>query len=362
MKRIILHWTAGRAWATSLDREHYHFLVQQNGVRVTGIHEVRRNAAPRSLLYAAHTRGANTDSIGLALCGMMAAVESPFSEGPEPINQKQWLEAAKWTAELCKHYGIPVTRQTVLSHAEVQITLKIAQNGKWDITRLPWNSKVTGALACGDLFRAEVVRCLGEQGQAATEAVSPTLVVELPATKESVEMIPFIPPLVGMAISIVPELAKLVLGQKSAAVVETVADVVKKVTGTDDESEAKAALEQAGMQEVLRAALDKELEVYKIGVEDTQNARQQTIELAKAGSGIAWGPVLISALVVCGFFSMLTLLLTKQIPPNEVTLVLMGALSQGFGQVLNYWLGSSNGSQQKNATIERAMARQSKDN
>ncbi|WP_248311240.1 hypothetical protein [Bosea sp. UNC402CLCol] len=47
-----------------------------------------------------------------------------------------------------------MTPKTVLSHAEVQGTLKIAQRGKWDIARLAFDPPVGGAKACGDMFRA----------------------------------------------------------------------------------------------------------------------------------------------------------------------------------------------------------------
>ncbi|MGF7055404.1 hypothetical protein GGC47_004615 [Bosea sp. OAE752] len=47
-----------------------------------------------------------------------------------------------------------MTPKTVLSHAEVQGTLKIAQRGKWDIARLAFDPSAVGAKACGDTFRA----------------------------------------------------------------------------------------------------------------------------------------------------------------------------------------------------------------
>src|SRR5690606_24142627 len=50
----------------------------------------------------------------------------------------------------------PVTRKTMLSHAEVQGTLGIAQRQKWDFTRLPFNDSLRGAHAIGDWMRSRI--------------------------------------------------------------------------------------------------------------------------------------------------------------------------------------------------------------
>ena len=76
------------------------------------------------------------------------------------------MTAAQWEAlpavvtGLCRRYNIPVTPKTVLSHAEVQGTLGIAQRGKWDVARLAFDPSVKGAKPCGDLLRAAVSACV----------------------------------------------------------------------------------------------------------------------------------------------------------------------------------------------------------
>src|SRR5690606_16912064 len=71
-KRIILHWTGGTYEPNSLELEHYHFLVDGEGVVHPGTHSVADNM--RKLQkgddYAAHTRGYNSFSVGIAFCGM----------------------------------------------------------------------------------------------------------------------------------------------------------------------------------------------------------------------------------------------------------------------------------------------------
>ncbi|WP_330166570.1 peptidoglycan recognition protein family protein [Rhizobium sp. GN54] len=106
--------------------------------------------------YAAHTLNANSGSIGVSLCCMAGASESPFSAGRAPMTRAQWDAMTSVVADLCRRYGIAVTDRTVLSHAEVQPNLGIAQRGKWDFSRLAFDPSVVGAKACGDKMRAEV--------------------------------------------------------------------------------------------------------------------------------------------------------------------------------------------------------------
>lgn len=160
LSRIIWHWTAGGSKASATDRRHYHFIIEGDGTVVRGNHAPeanRRIAAPNdSSTYAAHVAGLNTGSIGISLCGMRNAVERPFTPGPSPITRAQIDALVTLTAELCKKYDIPVMRETTLSHAEVQPTLKVNQRGKWDITWLPGRTGPGDPVEIGDKLRAKV--------------------------------------------------------------------------------------------------------------------------------------------------------------------------------------------------------------
>lgn len=73
-----------------------------------------------------------------------------------------------------------------------------------------------------------------------------------------------------------------------------------------------------------------------------------------------WGRVLVSVVVVVGFLAVVVLVLTTKMQGNatsEVLLVLLGALSVAFGQVVSYWVGSSASSSQKDATINTMAAK-----
>lgn len=164
MERVIVHWTGGPYNASELDREHYHFLVEGDGDVIKGDHSVKSNevVVPGGN-YAAHTLGCNTRSIGISACCMLGAQEGttgrPLRAGSNPMKQTQWEKLALVAADLCEHYDIPVTRETVLGHGEVQKNLGIPQRQKWDPMALPWDTnfqKPANYAAVGDMFRARV--------------------------------------------------------------------------------------------------------------------------------------------------------------------------------------------------------------
>lgn len=155
MKRIIVHWTAGGYKASSLDKAHYHILVEEDGNLVKGTHSIKDNVSTGDNIYAAHTFGLNTGSIAVSVCCMAGAKESPFRGGSFPMTEKQWEIMSQVVAELCQFYSISVTPQTVLGHGEVEATLDIDQDGKWDPMVLPWNQGLSKKKV-GEQFRASV--------------------------------------------------------------------------------------------------------------------------------------------------------------------------------------------------------------
>ena len=162
MKRIIMHWTAGSYICSELDKEHYHFIIEGDEDVIKGDYSIKANEKLMGEgTYAAHTLGTNTGSIGVSVCCMAGATESPYNAGKYPFKREQLIQLVNIVAQLCARYKIPVTRQTVLSHAEVQPTLGIQQRGKWDYTRLPFEPEIVGAVAVGDHIRKLVLAELG---------------------------------------------------------------------------------------------------------------------------------------------------------------------------------------------------------
>lgn len=162
MKRVIMHWTAGADGIISLERDHYHILISRDGSTFDGTHPISANVPPLvSGQYAAHTLNCNSYSIGVALDAMAGAVQSPFNPGRYPITSVQVEAMIDVVANLCNGYAIPIARETVLTHAEVQPTLGIAQKWKWDITWLPGMNKPGDPVEVGDSLRSRIAARLG---------------------------------------------------------------------------------------------------------------------------------------------------------------------------------------------------------
>lgn len=156
MRRIIFHWTAGAHKPNDSDRRAYHFLIDGAGNITRGIPSIAANSGSLQPGYAAHTRNLNTDSIGIGLCCMGGAREHPFHAGTWPMKREQIDAMIKLAQHLGKRYNIPVDRKTMLSHAEVQSTLDVRQNGKWDFTRFPFMPEMSGAHVVGDWLRKQI--------------------------------------------------------------------------------------------------------------------------------------------------------------------------------------------------------------
>lgn len=161
IRGIIGHWTAGHYNPSDFDRKHYHVLIDGQGKPVRGIPAIPLNGLPKAKPgYAAHTLNANTGRIGISIAAMAGAKESPFDPGKAPITSAQWASFVLAIADLCERYKIPVSPKTVLTHAEVQANLGIAQRNKWDVAILPFDRKFNTAKKVGDRLRAEVSAAL----------------------------------------------------------------------------------------------------------------------------------------------------------------------------------------------------------
>lgn len=174
MSRIIVHWTAGPHTANSVDRQHYHIIINGDGSLVRGDKSIAANVPPLKN-YAAHTLNTNSNSIGVSMAcmGGKGVQESPFKTGPYPMTQKQWNSMIEVVAQLAKTYNIPVSPNFILSHAEVQPNLGIKQRGKWDFTRLSFDLSVVGHKACGDKMRREVKAVMEGKAIPTVEEVAP---------------------------------------------------------------------------------------------------------------------------------------------------------------------------------------------
>lgn len=156
MKRIILHWTAGTNQPNSTDYEHYHYLINGDGMVINGKYTPEDNLDCSDKKYAQHTGGGNTGSIGVAMCGMYG-YKSPSCVGNFPLTATQCETTFKKVAQLCKKYNIKITPEIVLTHYEFgKSHPNTTSHGKIDITFLPYLPKLK-ADEVGNYIRNKVI-------------------------------------------------------------------------------------------------------------------------------------------------------------------------------------------------------------
>lgn len=173
--------------------------------------------------------------------------------------------------------------------------------------------------------------------------------------------------LLPLLLNLAPTVAGWILGDKTGAAVEKVTGIAREVLGTDSPDAVEKAISTdpaaalAFKTALIQAEADARRQQHEqvlAQLADVQSARNQTVELAKAKSGLAWGAAIVSVLAVAVFAGFIYLLFVKSLPEGmkDALMLMAGAASAGFTQVLAYWLGSSAGSAQKNTLVD-ALAR-----
>jgi hypothetical protein len=174
-------------------------------------------------------------------------------------------------------------------------------------------------------------------------------------------------PLIPIAMALAqfaPQIANMLGGSKAEAVAEHVVSVARAVTGADTPEEALAQIRQNG-----ELAMAFQTKLVEANVELERIHSDTTIKLAESDAGdrkdargmqIATrsrAPGVLAVVITVGFFGVLGLMLTGTFKPadNQALLILLGALGAGFGQVLNFYFGSSHGSQQKTDLLAKSQ-------
>ena len=143
--------------------------------------------------------------------------------------------------------------------------------------------------------------------------------------------------------------------------------IARDILGTDDANGIERAITgdpnlalqfKMAVIQAEAGARRQEFEALQAQLADVQSARSQTVKLAEARSPIAYGAVVVSTIVLVGFAVMLWLVIREEVPANQRDMVtlLLGTLAGMASSVVAYWVGSSNGSMQKNAALEKALA------
>lgn len=173
----------------------------------------------------------------------------------------------------------------------------------------------------------------------------------------------------ALVLDMAPEVGRWLFGSSAGKAADLIVQAAADATGTadmaaavqvlskDPQTAAQLRIQLAQIAAQMQAEADRaaeaqraaELSVLQAAAADRANAREQTAGLAKLGSGIAWAPAVLSAVIVLSFAGMIYIVLTTPIDQSSLSLanVLLGALAAMATQVANYWLGSSSGSAAK---------------
>jgi Glycosyl hydrolase 108/Predicted Peptidoglycan domain len=227
-------------------------------------------------------------------------------------------------------------------------------------------------------------------------------------------------PLVAIATAVIPDLIKIIAGDRAGKIADTVAEAVTTATGTDDPQAAQRKIEQdpaiaallrvklaeIALQEtrlqnekeaaertarlqaeekqrqdalaVLRTQFENDQKLreqqfqqqqteLRSAIEQTAGARALQLDLIGTGDPIKWAPVGVSAIVTLLFAGAIVGLfaIDKQGPKGLYTDLInisIGALVAGFSTVISYWLGSSQGSRDKDMATRQMQATQAAQN
>lgn len=168
---------------------------------------------------------------------------------------------------------------------------------------------------------------------------------------------PLIVGAIALAKAFAPSIVGRLAGPRAQDVAEKVVGMAAAITG---ESEPALALnilkdnpELLTRFETRMAEID--LEEQRIHAEDRKGARGMATRLAELVPAAILAPILVSAIVTGGFVAMLYAVIVHTIPVanKDIVMLLVGALTIAFGQVVNFWMGSSKSSQDKTGLISR---------
>ena len=92
---------------------------------------------------------------------------------------------------------------------------------------------------------------------------------------------------------------------------------------------------------------------------DVEDARATEVALVKSGAEIQWAPPVVSVATILGFIVIAMMIFSGRITADASPLAMMivGAMVGNANTVIQFWLGSSQGSRDKDATIAKAVPR-----
>lgn len=170
--------------------------------------------------------------------------------------------------------------------------------------------------------------------------------------------------MVSIALSMAPEVARLVNDDPSGESVAVLAGTVQAVLGTSDPTVAAAILQRnPGIATQLHLELSQlaanwqktsdHAALVKPPLAETTEVPQQAASLTDYGTLFAWAAPAISGVVVTSFGVVIVIVLTNGVSAGNETAanMLLGTLAAMATSVVSYWVGSSAGSARKDERL-----------
>lgn len=147
-------------------------------------------------------------------------------------------------------------------------------------------------------------------------------------------------PMAGMAVTALES----IFGLDAGTAKKDPAALTEAVLGMSPD---KAAEVRAADQDFAEKMKQLDIDVIALAAKDRDSARNMQIQTKDPT------PRLIACAVFLGYFSLLGLMAFRPLPDANAAIlqILIGALSAGVGAILQFYFGSSAGSQAKDATI-----------
>lgn len=156
-----------------------------------------------------------------------------------------------------------------------------------------------------------------------------------------------------------PYLVTALTGNVTALASMAAKDISEALGTTEDVEEVKKALEQGNMPPEVLAKIKEQEQSFALKMRELGYRELVDLETIAAGDRASardrevktgdWIPKVLALMVTVGFFGILFFLLSEGKPEQggDVLLVMLGALGSAWGAIINYYFGSSSGSDMK---------------
>lgn len=150
-----------------------------------------------------------------------------------------------------------------------------------------------------------------------------------------------VPALIAMAANAVGDAIGVDVEQTAAA-------ITKAVTGATPEQLLALRTAESDFALNMKAlGIQSVADLERIAADNTKDARSMQIQTR------SWVPAALAIMVTLGFFGILIAMITGETVDSDqqALLVMLGALGAAWGSIINFFYGSSSGSQQKDAML-----------